>query len=260
MFKLFDEGPDKFLQDKNTIQRVTDPEKLKQLVDYLEALTGYQTDRNYDFLYSHPSCILHDPGSMHPECPERLKAVLEGLNDKAFKSLQRHEAPKIDVRQVELVHTPYYVQNIIETSPEKGRVQLDADTLMSSHSLEAAMRSSGAAVEAVDRVMAGDAKNVFCAVHPPGHHAEGARAMGFCLFNGAAIAEFHARSAHSVDRVAVIDFDVHNGNGTQNSFEQEPSLFYASSHQSPAYPGQGMRMRLVVLTTYAMRPCHRIWV
>ena len=191
------------------------------------------------FLYSHPACVLHDPGGMHPECPGRLKAVLDGLDDEAFKYLKRHEAPEIDLRIVELVHTPYYIENIVALSPEKGRVQIDADTSMSSRSLEAARRSSGAAVEAVDQVITGFAKNAFCAVRPPGHHAESSRAMGFCLFNGAAIAAFHARSAHSLDKVAVIDFDVHHGNGTQHSFEQEPNLFYASSHQSPAYPGTG---------------------
>ena len=176
---------------------------------------------------------------MHPECPSRLEAVLDGLNDGAFKDLKRHEAPEIDLGLVELVHTKYYVENIVTRSPESGRVQLDADTSMSPHSLEAARRSSGAAVEAVDQVITGVAKNAFCAVRPPGHHAESTKAMGFCLFNGAAIAAFHARINHGLDRVAVIDFDVHHGNGTQNSFEQEPNLFYASSHQSPAYPGTG---------------------
>ena len=191
------------------------------------------------FLYSHPACVLHDPGAMHPECPSRLKAVLDGLDEGAFKNLKRHEAPEIDLGLVEMVHTPYYVENIVTRSPEKGRVQLDADTSMSSHSLEAARRSSGAAVEAVNQVITGVAKNAFCAVRPPGHHAESTKAMGFCLFNGAAIAAFHARSVYGLDRVAVIDFDVHHGNGTQNSFENEPNLFYASSHQSPAYPGTG---------------------
>ena len=191
------------------------------------------------FLYSHRTCVLHDPGDVHPECPGRLEAVLNGLNEDDFKSLKRHEAPEIDLRLVKLVHTSDYVEKIVARSPEKGRVQLDADTSMSSHSVEAARRSSGAAVEAVERIIAGDAKNAFCAVRPPGHHAESTKAMGFCLFNGAAIAAFHARINHGLDRVAVIDFDVHHGNGTQNSFEQEPNLFYASSHQAPAYPGTG---------------------
>jgi len=191
------------------------------------------------YLYSHPSCVQHDPGPTHPECPERLKAVLDGLDDRPFQHLSRHEAPEIDLQLVEMVHQPYYVEKIVENVPDQGRVHLDPDTVMSPQSLEATRRSSGAAVEAVDRVIAGDATNAFCAVRPPGHHAESSRAMGFCLFNGAAIAAFHARSAHKLDRVAVIDFDVHHGNGTQHSFEAEPNLFYGSSHQWPAYPGTG---------------------
>jgi len=191
------------------------------------------------YLYSHPACVGHDPGPMHPECPDRLRSVLAGLEDAPFAHLYRVEAPEIDLKLVKKVHKPYYVENIIENVPSEGRVHLDPDTAMSPASGEASMRASGAAVEAVDRVVAGDAKNAFCAVRPPGHHAESTRAMGFCLFNSAAIAAFHARSAHKMDRVAVIDFDVHHGNGTQHSFEQEPNLFYGSSHQWPAYPGSG---------------------
>lgn len=191
------------------------------------------------YLYSHPSCAQHDPGPMHPECPDRLRAVLDGLDEQPFRHLTRAEAPEIDLRLVAMVHKPYYVEKIAGNVPVEGRVHLDPDTVMSPQSLEATRRASGAAVEAVDRVMAGDATNAFCAVRPPGHHAESSRAMGFCLFNGAAIAAFHARSAHQLDRVAVIDFDVHHGNGTQHSFEQEPNLFYGSSHQWPAYPGTG---------------------
>ncbi len=190
-------------------------------------------------LYSHPVCLEHDPGTMHPECPARLEAVLDGLNDDRFGSLKRCEAPEIDLGLVEMVHKPYYVEKVVRSAPDEGRVSLDPDTLMSSESLEAVRRASGAAVEAVDRVIEGDASNAFCAVRPPGHHAESSKAMGFCLFNGAAIAAFHARSAHKLDRVAVIDFDVHHGNGTQHSFEEEPDLFYGSSHQWPAYPGSG---------------------
>jgi len=191
------------------------------------------------YLYSHPACVGHDPGPMHPECPERLKSVLAGLEDDAFNSLKREEAPEIDLKLVEMVHQPYYVEKIGEVAPDAGRVHLDPDTAMSPKSLEAARRASGAAVSAVDKVVSGEAENAFCAVRPPGHHAESSKAMGFCLFNSAAIAAFHARSAHDMDRVAVIDFDVHHGNGTQHSFEQEPNLFYGSSHQWPAYPGTG---------------------
>jgi len=191
------------------------------------------------YLYSHPACVDHDPGPMHPECPDRLRSVLTGLDEKPFRHLQREEAPEIDLKLVEMVHKPYYIENLIENVPQDGTVHLDPDTALSPHSGKAIRRASGAAVAAVDAVVKGDAKNAFCAVRPPGHHAESSRAMGFCLFNSAAIAAFHARSAHGMARVAVVDFDVHHGNGTQHSLENEPNLFYGSSHQFPAYPGTG---------------------
>jgi acetoin utilization deacetylase AcuC-like enzyme len=191
-------------------------------------------------LYSHPACIEHDPGPMHPECPDRLRSVLAGLEEERFHYLHREEAPKVDVLAIEKVHKPYYVEKIIDAGPKEGRVYLDPDTAMSPGSIEAAMRASGAAVAAVDEVVGGKAKNAFCAVRPPGHHAESGQAMGFCLFNSAAIAAVHARAAHGMTRAAVVDFDVHHGNGTQHSFEQDPNLFYASSHQWPAYPGTGL--------------------
>ncbi len=190
-------------------------------------------------LYSHPVCAEHDPGGMHPECPERLRSVLAGLDDDEFAHLKRIEAPKIDVKQIELVHRSDYVHQILDNVPKQGRVHLDPDTAMSPASGEAGLRASGAAVDAVDAVVGGQAKNAFCAVRPPGHHAESGRAMGFCLFNSAAVAAFHARARHGMERVAVVDFDVHHGNGTQHSFESDSGLFYGSSHQFPAYPGTG---------------------
>jgi len=190
-------------------------------------------------LYSHPACIEHDPGSMHPECPDRLRSVLAGLEEEAYHYLHREEAPKIDIGMVEAVHKPYYVEHIIEAAPKEGRVYLDPDTALSGGSIEAALRASGAAVAAVDAVVRGEGKNAFCAVRPPGHHAESGQAMGFCLFNSAAIAAVHALAAHGMARAAVIDFDVHHGNGTQHSFEKDAHLFYGSSHQFPAYPGTG---------------------
>lgn len=190
-------------------------------------------------LYSHSACVEHDPGAMHPECPDRLRAVIDGLEDQAFDGLVRIEAPKIDLKIVETVHKPFYVQEVMDSVPSQGSVHLDPDTALSPGSGEAALRATGAAVEAVDRIIAGDADNAFCAVRPPGHHAESGRAMGFCLFNSAAIAAVHARAAHAMERVAVIDFDVHHGNGTQHSFETNPGLFYGSTHQWPAYPGTG---------------------
>lgn len=191
-------------------------------------------------LYSHPACVGHDPGPMHPECPDRLRSVLAGLDEPEFDSLRREEAPRIDLATVEMIHKPYYVERVLEASPEEGLVHLDPDTALSPGSTEAALRATGAAIDAVDQVIGGKAGNAFCAVRPPGHHAESTQAMGFCLFNSAAIAAVHARAAHGLARAAVVDFDVHHGNGTQHSFEQDAGLFYASSHQWPAYPGTGL--------------------
>ncbi len=189
--------------------------------------------------YSHPSCIDHDPGDYHPECPDRLRSVLAGLSEDEFDRLDRREAPEIDLSQVELVHSSEYVEQIMDNVPSQGLVSLDPDTSLSPASGEATRRAAGSAVTAIDEIMDGKANNAFCAIRPPGHHAESGRAMGFCLFNSAAIAAFHARVAHKLERVAVIDFDVHHGNGTQHSLENNEGMFYGSSHQWPAYPGTG---------------------
>jgi len=190
-------------------------------------------------LYSHPICIEHDPGRGHPECPDRLRAVMAGFEDEEFSNLERHEAPVIDLKEVEQVHQGYYIEQIFKNMPADGRVHLDPDTAMSPASGEASRRAAGAVCDAVDKVMKGKAENAFCAVRPPGHHAESTRAMGFCLFNSIAIGALHGRASHGLDRVAVVDFDVHHGNGTQHTFEHDEGLFYASSHQWPAYPGTG---------------------
>jgi acetoin utilization deacetylase AcuC-like enzyme len=192
-------------------------------------------------LYSHPTCIEHDPGAHHPECPDRLRSVISGLDEDEFRSLERLEALEIDLDTIAAVHGSAYIENILDNMPVKGRVSLDPDTILSPASGEAARRASGGAVAAVNAVITKKTNNAFCAVRPPGHHAESSRAMGFCLFNSAAIAAFHARTTHGLERVAVIDFDVHHGNGTQHSFENEPGLFYGSSHQFPAYPGTGSK-------------------
>jgi len=189
--------------------------------------------------YSHPACIEHDPGSYHPECPDRLRSVMAGLAEDEFDHLDRRAAPEIALSQVELVHSSQYVEQIMDSIPSEGRVSLDPDTALSPSSGEATRRAAGAAVTAVDEVIERAAHNAFCAIRPPGHHAESSRAMGFCLFNSAAIAAFHARVAHRLERVAVIDFDVHHGNGTQHSLENDAGMFYGSSHQWPAYPGTG---------------------
>ncbi|MDA0998079.1 MAG: histone deacetylase family protein [Proteobacteria bacterium] len=190
-------------------------------------------------LYSHPACVEHDPGTYHPERPDRLRAVMAGLDADEFKHLDRIEAPEIDLDIVARVHASDYVQLIMDNIPTEGRVRLDPDTAMSPRSGEAVLRATGAAVAAVDAVVDKKAQNAFCAVRPPGHHAESGHAMGFCLFNSAAIAAFHARAKHGMRRVVVVDFDVHHGNGTQHSFEHVEGLMYASSHQYPAYPGTG---------------------
>ncbi|MDO9499103.1 histone deacetylase family protein [Falsiroseomonas sp.] len=191
-------------------------------------------------LFTHLACLRHDPGEGHPECPDRLRAVLRALDAGEFLELIRAEAPLATVEQLLRVHPAGYVDAIMGIRPEgEERVALDADTLMSAGSAEAALRAAGAAVAGVDAVCTGEVRRVFCATRPPGHHAEPNRPMGFCLFANAAVAARHAQVAHGLTRVAVVDFDVHHGNGTQACFEAEATLFYASSHQSPCYPGTG---------------------
>ncbi|MFC7735628.1 histone deacetylase family protein [Roseomonas sp. GCM10028921] len=191
-------------------------------------------------LLTHPACLRHDNGPHHPECPDRLRAVIRALEAQEFCSLVRAQAPEATREQLLRVHPERHVDRILSTRPAEGaRVHLDADTSMNAHSAEAALRAAGAGVEAVDCVMSGEFPRAFCAVRPPGHHAEPDSPMGFCLFANAAIAARHAQVAHGVERVAVLDFDVHHGNGTQAAFWNEPSLMLASSHQSPLYPGTG---------------------
>jgi acetoin utilization deacetylase AcuC-like enzyme len=191
-------------------------------------------------LFTHRACLNHDPGPQHPECPDRLRAVLRALDTEEFSDLLRDEAPEASVEQLTRVHPANYVQAILGIRPEPDEhVALDGDTVMSWGSAEAALRAAGAAVAGVDAVCRGEVRRVFCATRPPGHHAEPGRPMGFCLFANAAVAARHAQVAHGVARVAVVDFDVHHGNGTQACFEADASLFYASSHQSPCYPGTG---------------------
>jgi acetoin utilization deacetylase AcuC-like enzyme len=191
-------------------------------------------------LITHPACLEHDTGPYHPETSERLRAVLAALEAEEFSTLLREEAPLATVDQLARVHPREYVEAILAIHPDLGEpVQLDGDTVMSAGSAEAAARAAGGGIRAVDAVMEGWARSAFAAVRPPGHHAEPNRPMGFCLFNNAAVAALHARAQWGIERVAVVDFDVHHGNGTQAVFESDPNLFYASSHQSPCYPGTG---------------------
>jgi acetoin utilization deacetylase AcuC-like enzyme len=190
-------------------------------------------------LYTHEACLRHDPGPHHPESPQRLRAILDVLAMEPFAALGRREAPRAALDDIARVHPRSFVERLLAAVPESGYAAVDADTILSPGSGEAALRAAGAVVAAVDAVVADEATNAFCAVRPPGHHAEPHHAMGFCLFNNVAIAAYHARAVHGLDRVAVIDFDVHHGNGTQAAFEEDAALFYASTHQMPLYPDTG---------------------
>ena len=192
-------------------------------------------------LFSHSDCIDHQTGEGHPECPPRLSAVMTALDDPQFAGLGRRDAPLADEAAVARVHGIAFVRRMLDSVPRNGRRPLDADTILSPGSGRAALRAAGAMTAAVDAVVAGQARNAFCAVRPPGHHAEPDQAMGFCLFNSVAVAARHAQAVHKLPRVAIVDFDVHHGNGTQAVAETDGSLFFASSHQYPLYPGTGSR-------------------
>lgn len=193
-------------------------------------------------LLTHDACLKHVTPPGHPEQVERLAAVLGAVTPEIFPNLIRLLAPQSTREALLRAHSPALVDEILTMQITPGRfARIDADTTMSPGSAEAALRAAGAIVEAVDKVMAGKIDNAFCAVRPPGHHAERARAMGFCLFNNIAVGALHARAAHGLKRVAVVDFDVHHGNGTQDIFYDDADLFYASTHQFPLYPGTGSR-------------------
>lgn len=188
-------------------------------------------------LFTHPDMLAHQPGVGHPERPDRLQAVLDALFD-AGLGRDRHAATEAAVADLERLHPADYVARLLAASPDSGINQLDADTILSPGSVRAARLSAGAAIDAVRAVARGETARAFAAVRPPGHHAEPARAMGFCLFSNVAVAARVAQ-AEGMARVAVIDFDVHHGNGTQTAFENDDSLFLGSIHQMPLYPGTG---------------------
>ncbi len=191
-------------------------------------------------LYTHPACLRHDPGPGHVEQPARLRAVLQALDCDQFRAIDCMQAPVATREQLRRVHDEHYMERILSTHLADGDTcRLDPDTVMSCGSVDAALHAAGATVAAVDAVLGGSAQRAFCAVRPPGHHATADQAMGFCLFNNIAVAAAHALAAHGLERVAIADFDVHHGNGTQAIFEREPRVLFASSHQSPLYPGTG---------------------
>ncbi|HVY58925.1 MAG TPA: histone deacetylase family protein [Xanthobacteraceae bacterium] len=189
---------------------------------------------------THPACLDHQPPLGHPERPDRLRAIDRVLEGEQFQMLARERAPAAaEIDTIALCHPVDYIEAIQDATPKEGLVRLDADTSMSPGSFEAALRATGSAILAVDSVMKGEAHNAFCAIRPPGHHAETAVPMGFCFFNTAAIGARYAQKRHGVDRVAIVDFDVHHGNGTQQIFWSDPTVMYCSTHQMPLFPGTG---------------------
>jgi acetoin utilization deacetylase AcuC-like enzyme len=189
--------------------------------------------------YTHACFLGHDPGPGHPERADRIRAVWQALEAPEFKALARREPPEATAEQLALGHPREHVDEVLDALPDDGYVMFDGDTIASPGTREAVLRAAGAVIAAVDEVMARQAKNAFCAVRPPGHHAEPDRAMGFCLFNNVVIGAKHAMKKHGLARVAMVDFDVHHGNGSETAARRDPHLFYGSTHQSPFYPGTG---------------------
>ncbi len=191
-------------------------------------------------LITHSTCLKHEMGLEHPECPERLQHILFTLQQVGLLSHMREiEAPCVERALLETTHAPKYIAHIFDSAPQSGYLSLDADTTMNPHSLDAARRAAGAVVKGVELVMDGEVHNVFCAVRPPGHHATYSRAMGFCIFNNVAVGAVHALNQFGLERVAILDFDVHHGNGTEDIFHDEPRVMLCSSFQHPYYPGSG---------------------
>lgn len=191
------------------------------------------------FFYSNPICLEHVVPAGHPERPDRIRALEAVFEHEHFNTLVRHEAPIAAAETVLLAHPESYLERIRATIPESGMARIDDDTVAGPHAMDAALSSVGGALKAVDAVFAGEADNAFVATRPPGHHAEKNKSMGFCLFNQAAIAARHAQKVHGAERVAIIDWDVHHGNGTQDIFYDDASVVYLSTHQMPLYPGTG---------------------
>ncbi len=192
-------------------------------------------------LLGHPASLGHDTGPGHPERAERIRAVEKALAGADFQALKRLEAPRGDSQAILRVHSPEYLAKLESAMPTEGLVALDADTVISPGTFEAILHATGGALLAVDAVMRGEVDNAFLAARPPGHHAERARPMGFCLVNTTAVAARHAQAAHGAERVAIMDFDAHHGNGTQEIFWSDPTVLYGSTHEMPLFPGTGAR-------------------
>ncbi len=188
-------------------------------------------------ILTHPDCVQHEMGEGHPESPMRLKAIFAALESSGLSAkLTMHEAPPAQREHLERVHHAEHVDMVFEAAPERGYAYLDPDTSMNPKSLSAALRAAGAVVRATDMVIGGEASNAFCAVRPPGHHATPQRPMGFCIFNNVAIGAMHAIERHGLERVCVLDFDVHHGNGTEDAFHEDPRVMLCSTFQHPYYP------------------------
>ncbi len=197
-------------------------------------------------LYSHPACLGHDTGHGHPESAERLRALLARLDEPEFEQLERRPAPRAERAQLARAHGMPYISKVYDTVPSRGEAHIAPDTVMSPGSLGAALRAAGAVCAAVDAVLGGEARNAFCAVRPPGHHAAAINTMGFCIFNNVSVGVEQARQVHGVERLAVVDFDVHHGNGTQAIFRTDPDVMFASIHQSLIFPKTGARSEVGV--------------
>lgn len=189
---------------------------------------------------SHQDCLRHEMGGYHPECPARLEAIEDQLIlSRIDQFLHRIDPPLATEEQLALVHSPEHIQYLKNHQPETGYFELDGDTSMNPHTWQAALRSAGGAIAAVDAVMSGEVNNAFCSLRPPGHHAEPSKAMGFCFFNNIAIAAKHALEHHGLKRIAIVDFDVHHGNGTEAAFANDPRVMMCSFFQHPFYPYSG---------------------
>lgn len=195
----------------------------------------------YTAYITHSDCLLHDMGQDHPECPARLMAIQDQLMAAdIYHYLQHHDAPLATPEQLKRAHTSDYVDSVFANAPTEGLHHIDDDTAMNPHTLNAALRAAGAVVMATDLVMQQQVANAFCAIRPPGHHAEAARGMGFSLFNNIAVGAAHAIAQHGLQRVAIVDFDVHHGNGTEDIFRNHPNVMLCSTFQHPFYPHSGV--------------------